>query len=316
MPLNRILTFLLLTLFVNGANAEPLIKEASGIVRLGNKLLIVADGDLGNYYEYEITNLRSRHIVFSEAGRLPSRQIVKTKLHVDFESIDVLADGEVIVLSERLRSLVSDKGTIISYPSRFGEYAQAGLEGLASRPIHGVQGSYDIAVLWEGGYPIARFLPSEIAAPTRALRPIVILHTLVNGVATRPLTEVVLNTDSLSKWVDKKEPKGQEPHAFRFRAPDLVWHRNGFIVLLSSVRIPSSDDSNRYGPAVLQRFDLSGEPIGQPFELAPKLKSLEIPDNKNWEGLAWYEPGKTLMLVNDDSRNDAHVPLIDIPPGW
>ncbi|TLU66146.1 hypothetical protein FE810_05345 [Thalassotalea litorea] len=283
---------------------------------MGNKLLIVADGDLGNYYEYDITDLRSRHIVFSEAGRLHSKQIIEAKLHVDFESIDVLADGEVIVLSERLRSLVSDKGTIISYPSRFGEYAQAGLEGLASRPTPGERGSYDIAVLWEGGYPIARFLPAEIAPPTRALRPVVILHTLVNGVVPKPSKEVVLNTDSLSKWVDQKEPKGQEPHAFRFRAPDLVWHRDGFIVLLSSVRMPSSDDSNRYGPAVLQRFDLSGEPIGQPFELAPQLKSLKVPVNKNWEGLAWYEPGKTLMLVNDDDRNDAHVPLIDIPLGW
>ena len=316
MHLNRMLALLLLILVVCGANAEPLIKEASGIARSGEKLLVVADGDLGNYYEYDISNLRSRHIVISDAERLHSKQVVKEKLYVDLEGIEVLADGEVIVLSERLRSLLSDKGTIISYPSRFGEYAQAGLEGLASRPTQGVMGSYDIAVLWEGGYPIKQFLPAEVSSVTSALRPIVIIHTLINGVVPRPITEVVLNTDSLSKWVDKKEPKGKEPHAFRFRAPDLVWHKDGFIVLLSSVRMPSKDDSNRYGPAVLQRFDLNGEPIGQPFELSPQLKSQQVPVNKNWEGLAWYEAGKTLMLVNDDGRHDAHVPLIDIPLDW
>ncbi|QFU76602.1 hypothetical protein EY643_13565 [Halioglobus maricola] len=316
MPINRILTFLLLTLNVYTANAEPLIKEVSGIVRLGDKLLIVADGDLENYYEYDISNLDSRHIVLSEVNRIQKKQIIKTKLHVDFESIDMLADGEVIVLSERLRSLVSAGGTIISYPSRFGEYAQVGLEGLTSRPTSGVPGSYDIAVLWEGGYPESRYLPSEAALPTQAFRPVVITHTVNDGKVSRPFTEIVLNTDSLSKWVDEKEPKGKEPHAFRFRAPDLVWHRNGFIVLLSGVRMPSDDDSSLYGPVVLQRFDLTGEPIGDPFELTPELKALKVPGDKNWEGLAWYDQGKTLMLVNDDGREDAHVPLIRIPLDW
>src|SRR5438034_8562674 len=87
--------------------------------------------------------------------RLPPDKVVRhelggTPLAIDFESLDVLADGRVVALSERLRSLIGDKGLVLQYDDPLSELGERGLEGLAVRP--GLDGSSEIAVLWEGGW--------------------------------------------------------------------------------------------------------------------------------------------------------------------
>ncbi len=56
-------------------------------------------------------------------------------LAVDLEAIDVLADGRVVVISERLRSMVSKDGVVVGYDDPFAEFGERGLEGLAVRKV-------------------------------------------------------------------------------------------------------------------------------------------------------------------------------------
>jgi hypothetical protein len=124
----------------------------------------------------------------------------------------------------------------------------------------------------------------------------------------------------------------------RFRAPDLVWHEWthdsgkrewGFIVLLNSETpayvAPGSSEQKpkkRYGPRWLQRFDMSGTPVGDPLDLDAAVHNVVGGDdltNANWEGLAWLEPGKRVVLVYDESKVKLDVPaavILSIPEDW
>ncbi|MGH2570323.1 MAG: hypothetical protein ACRDGR_03815, partial [bacterium] len=126
-----------------------------------------------------------------------------------------------------------------------------------------------------------------------------------------------------------------------FRAPDLVWHRLregegpeawGFIVLLSSEfgrkpdpgapeECPRSANGKplKYCYKWLQRFDSRGEAVGDPFDLAGAFPP-EIRD-QNWEGMGWYEPGRSLVFVYDEkiaSRaiDPQEAVVLPLPEGW
>ena len=53
----------------------------------------------------------------------------------DLEAINVLADGRVVVLSERLRALFGESGMIADYGAPLSEFGKRGLEGLAVRRV-------------------------------------------------------------------------------------------------------------------------------------------------------------------------------------
>ncbi|MBZ0268921.1 hypothetical protein K8I85_12245, partial [bacterium] len=134
-------------------------------------------------------------------------------------------------------------------------------------------------------------------------------------------------------------PPGAEPTAQRFRAPDLVWHRLpgaperwGFLALLSSewaAPPPEGDEGAcskqddgqavRYCYRWLQRFTAEGAAFGEPLDLEPYL-----PDElrfANWEGMGWFVPGASLVLVYDESgarrRLDPPVALVvPLPDEW
>jgi hypothetical protein len=119
-----------------------------------------------------------------------------------------------------------------------------------------------------------------------------------------------------------------------------VWHRWerdgvkswGFIVLLSSgyaeVPAPGSTDEclrreagepRQYCHRWLQRFTLAGEPFGEPFDLDPVLP--EPLRTANWEGLAWFVPGQSLVLVYDERLAQRRVDpqeafILPLPAGW
>ena len=85
-----------------------------------------------------------------------------------------------------------------------------------------------------------------------------------------------------------------------------------FIVLLSSTNV--TNDEFRY--KWLQKFSGSGEPIGDPLNLCDRGY---LPENvrsgkaDNYEGLGWFERGKSVIMINDYSRAATAV-VIAIDP--
>jgi hypothetical protein len=256
---------------------------------------------------------------------------------LDLESIDVLPDGRVIVLSERFPGLFDERGVLLPYGGRFTELGGRGVEGLSILPIE--DGGARVAILWEGGYPRGADLPPELEADVsrRALAPRVLVHRLANGAPAREMLPADVERE-VALQIPK--PEGEEPFAQRFHAPDLVWHRLseeqeaewGWIVLLSSgwgePPAPGSKEECalhedgrpiRWCHRLLLRFDVNGAPFGEAFDLDTVL-----PDTlrtANWEGLGWFVPGEKLVLVYDESiaarRLDPQQAFVmELPAGW
>jgi hypothetical protein len=178
MALVPIVAFLLAE---NSQPQVPDVSEASGIVRYGDELLIVADSDPGAYYRFPVQG--PGPIFPVQPSRLVRVEWSAAALASDLEEIDVLADGRIVVLSERLRSLVDERGVVTEYDDPVADFGERGLEGLAVR--HNANGSSRVSVLWEGGYPSARDLPQQLVSMARtALRPVMIIHDLAAN-ATR-----------------------------------------------------------------------------------------------------------------------------------
>ena len=128
---------------------SPGVAEASGVTRHGDRLLIVSDSDPGAYYSFPLTGAEGP-VIEMPANSVTRHHLTGNELGVDLEAIDVLADGRIVALSERLRSILSDKGVVFQYDDPLSELGERGLEGLAVRK-HGGGGS-EVAVLWDGGY--------------------------------------------------------------------------------------------------------------------------------------------------------------------
>ena len=300
------------TLFLDWAPAAEnfAIAEASGVVRSGDHLLIVDDGQRGVYFRLPLQG-RKGPVIPVDRGAVERMPLPFGNLVTDTESIEILGDGRVVVLSERLRALFGPDGVVASYDAPLAEFGKRGLEGLAVRAMP--DGGSRVAVLWEGGYPEYQHVPPQLQPKVGrlALRPMVLLHTLNPGdvnILVRSPTFIVLQAPV---------PKGRAPRAQRFRAPDLVWHREadgawGFITLLSS---HNSKGERKYQYHWLQRFSRDGKPIGSPLD----LDLLAPPDLKatNWEGLAWFEKNESLVLVNESHPEPAGVAfVVQLPEAW
>ena len=285
--------------------------EVSGVARMGDHLLVVDDGHPGVYFRIPLEGRPGPTIPLG--GVDVERVSIQSSPFVsDLESIEVLRDGRVVVLSERLRMLLCSDGAVATYGAPFSEFGKRGLEGVAVRAGRRGRSSL-VAALWEGGYPEYAHLPTALqrSAGRAGLKPLVVVHTVGSGrqgllVPTRDAVEL-----------DVPLPAGEEPRAQRFRAPDLVWHRgpNGewaFIVLLSSA---NSAGTREYKHHWLQRFSTQGERLGEPLDLdrvaSPKLRGT------NWEGLGWFEEGKSLVVVNESRPLPSGVAyIVDLPPAW
>lgn len=303
------------------AFCETLIEEASGITRYKDILIIVGDNDLGTYYEYDITGLTEQSkIVIDDPDRLTRKRIIDAEIPLDLEGAGILHDGTVALLSEQTNSLLIKDRTLYWYSSSNISFGNRGLEGLAIRPGKNKNESM-VAVTLEGGYPSEREMPIGLSKSLadRALAPVLTYHVIDANGKSRDLVSVSLNMAGVNKWIDSKIPLGREPMAFRFRAPGIEWYKDGFIVLLTSERPTlglSLSDKDRYGPKVLQRFDMSGEPIGEPYDLTGPLDDVGSDSRLNWEGLGWFEPDKKLMLIFDHPTRPPDVAIIDLPEGW
>jgi hypothetical protein len=176
-----------------------------------------------------------------------------------------------------------------------------------------------IAVLWEGGYPQYPYVPLSLkqAAGRVAMKPLLLVHDLKPHAAG----VTVLRQDAVKvAELDVASPAGSEPEAQRFRAPDLVWTRFqradrtewGVVALLSS---ENSSSVRVYKYHWLQRFDMDGIKVGQHLDLAnllpPAIQGL------NWEGMAWFERGKSLVLVHEGSHQQpSSAYILPLPQNW
>ncbi len=311
------------------------IEEASGVARIDDELWIVGDHEPGTWYRMPLAGLEPPRLRL-EPERLSRHFIAGARYAADLESINRLPDGRLVILSERLFSLLDEDGIVAEYDHSLAEFGGRGLEGLAVRALD--DGRARIAVLWEGGYPDPDRLPVPVASLVcqRAFRPVVVIHDLDPGaVEVRVEEEAILAQFELKVPL----PPGDEPFAQRFRAPDLVWHdlddtgTPGFIVLMSSGygekpgpgwpdECPETSAKGKplkYCYKWLQRFSLDGEPFGEPFNVADTFPD-EI-RHSNWEGMGWYDRGESLVFVYDEKlKRKALDPqeafVLPLPDGW
>jgi hypothetical protein len=339
---------------------QPLIvREASGIVRLGDRLIIVGDDADGRYFELDLEEQRGP-IIPIDPEKVREVILPGAKLAMDLEGIDVLADGRIAILSEQQRCLIAEESagterfTIVAeFDRTLTEFGNRGLEGFAVKKI---DGGSRIAVMWEGGYPDYRSVPGQLRGLVGRLplKPVIVVHEVrdggVIGAVHNPLKEIQL---------DVPEPDGDPPIAQRLRGSDLVWYRwpggedeggdmEGFIVLLTSENSPPDESGidKSYEIKVLQRFDMDGKPVGDSLDLnkicaqaftdyienksgsmgekmlshCKQVKSIledSSGEEVNWEGLGWFEEGKSLIAIYDTWPKDPPFALvIDIPSDW
>lgn len=322
---------------VTSCNCQPatgqqdILKEPSGVIFHNGELLIVDDEHPGKIFHYDITKVNKGQGYFKL--NLPTKSIVQKIYNgsflYDLESIDIFSkEGQVVVLSEQLNALVSvNTGElIVQFPSKLSPIANRGLEGLAIKSTPEKDGKYQVAVVWEGGYPWMDKLPPKYSAIERKhndpyfavfdIDPAVKYDLTLDDATSRGLLVTPKDLDKLD-----------EPDAQRFRASDLVWYKDGFIVLLvsenSPLSFPISFDDLKFLHQKLVRFDIKGNPVSG-------MSAININDqqvvedvglkgrNPNWEGLCWYEENEKLLLVFDKFPEDVDqvAIIIDIPKEW
>jgi hypothetical protein len=299
----------------SGNSSPQLITEASGVTRQGNYLLIVDDSVAGAFFRVLIPQPFRPHFSLNSEPQLVSWP--EAKLGIDLEGIDMLADGRLALLSERLHALIGEHGLIAEYDKVVSEFAGRGLEGVAVRSLPGQVSR--VAVLWEGGYPQYPYVPlslKEIAGRV-PMRPLLLVHDL----KPHAFGVTVLRKDALKVTeLEVPLPPGKEPEAQRFRASDLVWYRLetmgrepwGVTALISS---ENSSAVRVYQYHWLQRFELDGARVGEPLDLASFLPSAI--QGLNWEGMSWFERGKSLVLVHEGSRqHPSSAYILTLPPEW
>jgi hypothetical protein len=311
--------YLLLSLLAACSGTTPpgaTIKEASGVIRHGDQLYVADDSANGAYFRVPLREGCGPIIPLNDFD--PVRvDLPRVGIWVDIEGIDCLADGRIALLSERLRSLVGEEGLIAEYDYPLTEIGRRGLEGLAVR--HLADGSSRIAVLWEGGYPDPGSLHPQLETRIGGipLRPFIFVHDLKPGATVgRVRWHAAVHTFEL----EVPRPPGDEPEAQRFRSPDLVWYHWpderpdpwGFIVLLSSQNAVAEPQFLHHW---LQRFNVEGQPVGPPLDIAdfvpPEL------GNANWEGLGWFDSGERLVLVHEGTGDvQPNAIILSLPFDW
>lgn len=299
------------------------VEEASGITRLGTELLIVGDKSPGAYYSHPVPQ-RHEGSIFVDPHQVTRIQLPAGKLALDLEGIDVLADGRVVVLSERLRALIGNEGVVAEYGPPLTEFGNRGLEGVAVLPLK--DGRSRVGVLWEGGYPEYDHMPEQLRdlVVRCPLRPVIWVHHVERGQAGILVKDGQKDPPAVQK-IELDVPKPDDdvvPDAQRFRASDLVWHRwiandheeLGFIVMMGSENSPVNH-KREFRYQWLHRFTIDGQPYGEPLDLNVVLPK-ELRD-RNWEGLGWFEPGHKLVIIHDAPPHGIPTAyILNVPDNW
>lgn len=310
----------LLTLCAAGCQTKTAqhaeIDEASGVAYHNGDLYIVDDSVNGAYFRVSLKGLTLGPVIPLNDLHPIRVELPEVGIWIDMEGIDFLADGRIVLLSERLHSLIGEEGVIAEYDYPLGEIGRRGLEGVAVRALP--DGSSRIAAIWEGGYPeldsMHPLLEERIG--TAPFHPLIFVHDLKPH---ERVGRIRMKDGIRTTQLEVPLPAGVEPDAQRFRAPDLVWYRWpgepekwGYIVLLSS---QNAVEKPQFLNHWLQRYDVDGKPVGPPIDV-----SAHAPGNighANWEGLGWFDPGKSLVLVHEGtSKVGPHAMILNLPPDW
>ena len=295
---------LMVLMLLNACSAPVELVEASGVVRVGEQLIIVSDDSAGALFRYELPNRdyhnRKAALLATISIDKPLYQAFTSSDASDLESIDVLPNGQILVLSEQAAALFTKDGLAVQYPEELKELASRGLEGLA------IHSDGQVVVLWEGGYYSPGVLPGIFAGDSDnhklSPKPRFCVHTF----PVSPETSACMGENAIRDLEVPSPPDSTQS----FRAPDLVWDTDGqsFIVLLASLN--AANDAFRY--LWLQRFSVSGEPSGAPLNLCDQgilPQQLRDGPESNIEGLAWFDPGESLILINDTKQTATAIVL-------
>jgi len=283
------------------------ILEASGIVRKRDHFVIVGDESPGDIFEQKITTTDYSHITTPRLDNILADKATKRNIAgnmaMDLEGVAISSDGEIVLLSERLNALLTKDTVIIAeYPDQLTEVAARGLEGLA------ISSKDSVLAMWEGGHFVPKKNPSKVKSAhgsiTGPMNPLFCIHHLNNS---KPC----------AKGVGIKVLEVPQPQLNNqaFRAPDVIWSSDeeSIIVLLSS-----TDATDReFGYKWLQRFTKKGIPISDPLNLCDTgylPKKLRSDSFSNFEGLAWFERGESIMLINDNGSGHPSVVILDLNP--
>ena len=127
---------LLLTPNSGRAQRDFDLAEASGIVTKGDEFIIVSDSEPGAFFRLPMPRSRLPFtIIPSQVTRVV---LPNAALALDLEEVDVLVDGRVVVLSERLRALIAENGNVLEYDDPFGEMRLERSEAREREPGDGV----------------------------------------------------------------------------------------------------------------------------------------------------------------------------------
>lgn len=243
---------------------------------------------------------------------------------LDLESLDYLPCLGLTVLSEEANALILvDKKLKISVINIYGvDYKEddegRGLDGLAIREL--IVGEccclFEVAALWEGGGK-----GNDWKEPKINLHPI--LKEEEGGYSTPYSRDITLTIDEnhLNNSVCEDKPG----------ATDLVWHKDkmtkewGFIVLLSNC-CGYDNGTNKCTDGTLkwlQRFKIDGSANGIPvpysdWKCPPKQICADL-EEKNWDGMDWFDENKTKLILIDDVgvlEVEPTVLIIDLPDQW
>ena len=313
------------------------IDEASGVIRFGDRLALVGDDASEFCFISPAPDESGDFLLRPEAFErrpLPAEAS-------DLESIALLGDGRLVALSEDRRALYDADGLVAQWSEAYTEIGGRGLEGVCTRPQ--MDRSSILAALWEGGYPDCRSLgDADRDLCGQSMLPRIVVHRLPASARDFAFTD-----DAALFTIDLHPPlpAGDEPFAQRFRATDFVWDpgvgdvrnfpregKTAFWVLLSSGRgtgeappagseaeCPRVDEDGkprRYCFRWVQRFDLSGQPLGEPLDLDDHLDDPVA--NANVEGMAWWEAGRSLVICYDEkferrTLDPQRVVRVDLP---
>lgn len=286
-------------------DGENRVTRISGIcITKDGKVLLLGDQKTQSCFEGRIDKKRNK-IATKVGAKFTKRN------DADFESIDQLADGRIVALSERDGTLITPTdNVVVTYThKRLKRQGLRGLEGLAVKQGNS-KGSSKLAVLWEGGFDMSK-------RERPYLTPRIAVSSIAEGksevrIKTKPTK---LDLTKSHKWLEKISPPefGEE---FRFRATDLAWFNNGLIVLMPSTRRSTSDkNKERYGPTAIQLFGIDGKPLADPVLLNELLpEELAEQSNYNWEGMC--KVGEDSLMVANDSSKFVAVAQIKIPAAW
>ena len=266
---------------------SPKPQEVSGVAAVKEGYLVVGEGgDEPNKDKYKV-------YVWPEGSHYAADPPL-----IEPEAVEVVVlpnDNELwLVLDEAVHTLYAfDKplgrsgtlkpnGSPFEFSDEFREVCTRGLEGLAARRTND---GVEIAALWEGGYPDPGGMPETTCKKEKGKprAPQILLLSWEPGVGfTSTGTPIELKVP---------QPSGDE----RFRAPDLVWWDDGFLVLLSS----QNEDDKGYSHKWLVGFDHRGEQTDVCLKLEDSKVWGEDYTRRNWEALDRSLDGESLVFGYD-----------------